>query len=327
MPEKPRSPLSPCRQTVLPVDPIGGERRQFLKMLSSTAAAAAVAAPALASTGSQVNTADAKDNRTILITGATSGLGRHVAERLAGPTTTILIHGRDRSRAEEVLTAIRGAGGTGRFYRADLASLAEVFGLADAIMKDHRQLDVLVNNAGIYTGKADEGRQVSKDGHELRFAVNYLAPFALTRRLLPLLTASRPARIVNVASSGQTAIDFNDVMLSRGYSAQRAYGQSKLALNMFTIDLAKELQGSGVIANSVHPANYMDTPMVRESGIRPWSTVDDGAVAVLHLINSPDVEGQGLYFSGQRPSRANSQAYDEEARARLRTLSTQLTNS
>ncbi|XAH25860.1 SDR family NAD(P)-dependent oxidoreductase [Xylophilus sp. GW821-FHT01B05] len=326
MSEKPKPPLSPCGQTVLPADSIGGERRQFLRVLSSTVGAAVVA-PALASMASQVSAADAKDKRTILITGATSGLGRRVAERLAGPETTILVHGRDRERAEEVLMAIQRAGGTGRFYRADLASLTEVSGLADAIIKDFGQLDVLVNNAGIYIGKADEGRQISKDGHELRFAVNYLAPFALTRRLLPLLTASRPARIVNVASSGQNAIDFNDVMLSRGYSAQRAYGQSKLALIMFTIDLAKELQGSGVTANSVHPANYMDTPMVRESGITPWSSVDEGAAAVLYLINSPDIEGQGLYFSGQRPSRANSQVYDEEARARLRTLSTQLTNS
>ncbi len=116
-------------------------------------------------------------------------------------------------------------------------------------------------------------------------------------------------------------------MLERGYSHQRAYGQSKLALIMFTIDIAEELKGSGVTANSIHPANYMDTPMVRDAGIRPWNSVDEGADAVLRLIDAPDLaETTGLYFSGEQPSRASSQAYDTEARARLRTFSRQFAN-
>lgn len=277
--------------------------------------------------GERAAAAGSGANRTILITGATSGLGRRLAERLAGPGTTILVHGRDRERGEAVLAAIREAGGVGRFYPADLSSLAEVAGLADAILKDNARLDVLVNNAGIYTAGAGGGRELSQDGHELRFAVNYLAAFALTRRLLPLLEASAPARIVNVASVGQNAIDFNDVMLTGGYNAQRAYGQSKLALIMFTIDLADELGGSGVTAYSVHPATYMDTPMVRASGVSPQTSVEEGADAVLQLINAPGLEDRtGTYFNGMRPSRAIPQAYDEQARARLRALSVELTS-
>lgn len=325
MPEKPTLAPGPLRAIPF-LDSGAEERRQFLKLLS-LAAGTALLSPAFASTGARAGGGNAGGKRNILITGATDGLGRRLAERLAAPGVTILVHGRDQARAQEVLTSIRDAGGTGQFYRADFSSLAAVAELAEAVSQDHQRLDVLVNNAGIYTGKPGEGRRLSQDGHELCFAVNYLAPFALTRRLLPLLRSSSPARIVNVASAGQNAIDFNDVMLARDYNAQRAYGQSKLALIMFTIDLAQELRGSGVTANSLHPANYMDTAMVRESGIRPWSSVDEGADALLQLINAPELADRtGLYFSGRREARANAQAYDEQARARLRALSIQLTH-
>lgn len=297
-------------------------RRHFLKVASLAAGAIAFAPLLMAQPY-----AETSSKRTILITGSTSGMGRRLAERLAGPTTTVLIHGRSRIRGEEAVAAIRNAGGDARFYAADFASLAEVRGLAEAVLRDHTRLDLLVNNAGIYLGQP-ETRQLSRDGHELRFAINYLAPVALTQRLIPLLKTSRPARIINVASSGQNAIDFDDVMLARGYSHQRAYGQSKLALIMYTIDLARELQGSGVTANAVHPANYMDTPMVRDAGIRPWSSVDEGSNAVLHLANAVALQDRtGLYFSGQSESRASTQAYDEQARARLRTLTAQLTDT
>ena len=137
------------------------------------------------------------------------------------------------------------------------------------------RLDILINNAGI--GTAGGVREVSADGFELRFAVNYLAGFLLTRLLLPLLRASAPARIVNVSSAGQSPIDFADVMLTRGYSGTRAYCQSKLAQVMHTIDLAAELAGSGVAATCLHPATYMNTTMVRRAGITPVSTVEEGA--------------------------------------------------
>src|SRR5436853_491217 len=172
------------------------------------------------------------------------------------------------------------------------------------------------------------GRQESADGHELRFAVNYLAGFLLTHLLLPLLKAGAPARIVNVSSAGQQAIDFGDVMLTRDYSGVRAYCQSKLAQILFTFDLAAELRGSGVTVNALHPASYMDTTMVRQAGVAPWSKVEDGAEAILNLALSPDLEGRsGLYFNGLREAKADAQAYDAEARRRLRTLSQDLTSA
>src|SRR6185437_263757 len=131
------------------------------------------------------------------------------------------------------------------------------------------------------SGGSDGARRTSADGHELRFAVNYLAGFLLTQLLMPLLRQSAPARIVNVASAGQQALDFSDVMLARGYSGSRAYCQSKLAQILFTIDLAHELEGSGVTVNALHPATYMNTTMVRQAGVTPISSVEEGAQAIL----------------------------------------------
>jgi NAD(P)-dependent dehydrogenase (short-subunit alcohol dehydrogenase family) len=267
----------------------------------------------------------ATKGRTVLITGSTDGVGRCVAERMAGAGTIVLVHGRDHGRAERLLIDIENAGGSGVFYPADLSSLSDVRSLAEAVQRDHGCLDVLINNAGIGVGGRGSGRQASHDGHELRFAVNYLSGFLLTRLLLPLLKGTGAARIVNVASVGQQPIDFADVMLTQGYSGTRAYCQSKLAQIMFTFDLAQELASSGITANCLHPATYMDTTMVRAAGVVPISTVDTGANAILHLAASAEMEGRtGLYFDGLRPSRANAQAYDATARERLRALSFQL---
>ena len=206
------------------------------------------------------------------------------------------------------------------FLAADLSSLAEVRSLADAVRGESDGLDALVNNAGIGTSGAK--RELSADGFELRFAVNYLAGFLLTRLLLPTLASRKSARIVNVASAGQQAIDFSDVMLTRGYSGMRAYRQSKLAQILFTFDLAKELAGQNIAVNALHPATYMDTTMVRLSGVQPISTVEQGGAAILQLAQSPALAGRsGLYFSGMQESRADPQAYDEDARRRLRALS------
>jgi NAD(P)-dependent dehydrogenase (short-subunit alcohol dehydrogenase family) len=264
------------------------------------------------------------DGRTALVTGSTDGVGRIVAERLGRMGARVLVHGRDQTRGESVVGAIRAAGGTADFIVADLASLVDVRDLADAVRARTDRLDILINNAGI--GSAGAARQTSADGHELRFAVNYLAGFLLTYLLLPLVKQSAPARIVNVASAGQQAIDFSDVMLTRGYSGSRAYCQSKLAQIMFTIDLAGELDGTGVIVNSLHPATYMNTTMVRRAGVTPISTVDEGAEAILNLAVGPALKGRsGLYFNGLREARADRQVYDAEARARLRALSLELT--
>ncbi len=183
---------------------------------------------------------------------------------------------------------------------------------------------MLVNNAGF--GSAPDERMVTEDGHEFRFQVNHLSHFLLTRMFLPRLRANAPSRIVNVSSGAQQAIDFDDVMIEKNFSGGRAYAQSKLAQVMFTFDLAEELGGTDVVVNALHPATYMDTGMVRRAGRTPRATVGEGADAVMQLITAPDI-GSGGYFNGLRPSRANAQAYDEEARAKLRRLSEELTGA
>src|SRR6266404_3442246 len=267
------------------------------------------------------------DGKTVLITGSTDGVGRYVATKLAVAGAKVLIHGRDKTRASTLSDEIKRAGGSEpAFYQADLSSLAEARKLADAVLADHRRVDVFVSNAGIGSQNEGPARQTSKDGYELRFAVNYLSGFLLARLLLPLLKASAPSRIVNVASLGQHPIDFDDVMIAKNYSGSRAYAQSKLSQIMFTIDLAEELRGSGVTANSLHPATYMNTTMVRAGGITPMSTVEQGGNAILHLVTGDDVESKsGLFFNGMNEAEANPQAYDAIARKRLRELSLELT--
>ncbi|HZZ24852.1 MAG TPA: SDR family NAD(P)-dependent oxidoreductase [Roseiarcus sp.] len=258
--------------------------------------------------------------KTILITGSTDGVGRYIAERLAAQGWRTIIHGRDPARGKALVGRIMKQGGEARFLAADLSSLAEVRSLADAVRRDGDGLDALVNNAGIGTTGAK--RELSADGFELRFAVNYLAGFLLTRLLLPMLENRKSARVVNVASAGQQPIDFSDVMLTRGYSGVRAYCQSKLAQILFTLDLAKELEERDVTVNCLHPATYMDTTMVRLSGVQPISTAEQGGAAILQLIESEALAGRsGLYFSGMQESRADRQAYDKDARKRLRALS------
>ena len=267
------------------------------------------------------------DGKTVLVTGSTDGVGRYVARQLAAAGAKVLIHGRDKARARTLADEIRRAGrGEPVFYQADLSSLAGARRLAEAVLADHKRLDVFISNAGIGSRSLGPERRTSADGHELRFAVNYLSGFLVAYLLLPLLKASAPSRIVNVASLGQQPLDFDDVMITRGYNGSRAYAQSKLAQIMFTIDLARELEGSGVTVNALHPATYMNTTMVREGGITPISTVEQGGEAILHLAAGDDVAGKsGLFFNGMNEMQANAQAYDETARARLRTLSLALT--
>jgi NAD(P)-dependent dehydrogenase (short-subunit alcohol dehydrogenase family) len=266
-------------------------------------------------------------DKTVFITGSTDGVGRYVASRLAAEGANVLAHGRDKARATSLIEEIRRGGGREPvFYQADLSSLAETRKLAQTVCANHKRLDVFVSNAGIGTQNEGPARQISKDGHELRFAVNYLAGFLLGHLLLPLLKESAPARIVNVASLGQHPIDFDDVMITKSYSGSRAYAQSKLSQIMFTIDLAEQLKGSGVTANSLHPATYMNTTMVRAGGVTPISTVEQGGEAILHLVSGDDVAGEsGLFFNGMNQARANPQAYDASARRRLRALSLELT--
>jgi NAD(P)-dependent dehydrogenase (short-subunit alcohol dehydrogenase family) len=291
--------------------------------LACASAFMASAAHAQTTTGSAAERA----RPVALVTGSTDGLGREVARRIAATGAHVIVHGRNRERGMEVVAEIERDGkGTARFYQADLASLAEVRKLADTILRDYDRLDVLVNNAGIAQLGGDGERRLSADGYELTFAVNYLSGFLLTRMLLPRLIASAPSRIINVASIGQAPIDFDDPMMERGWSGGRAYSQSKLAQIMFTFDLAEELKGKNVIVASLHPATYMDTNMVTSAGIQPRSTIAQGADAVMNLFTAPDLES-GQFFNGLRPARANDQAYDADARAKLKALSLKLTGA
>jgi len=234
---------------------------------------------------------------TVLVTGATDGLGRALARELVQAGDTVLIHGRDPERGRQALEDT----GASELFLADFASLDQVRALAAALPP----VDVLVNNAGLGFG---DRREESADGLELRFQVNYLAGYLLAREL-------SPARVVNVASAGQAPIDFDDPMITRGYSGDRAYCQSKLAQIMHAFDLAE----AGVTANALHPATFMPTKMVVDAGIDPLSSLEQGLAATLALVQRTDVSGR--YFNGLQEARADAQAYDADARARLRALS------
>ena len=201
--------------------------------------------------------------------------------------------------------------------------------MAESVAATEPRLDVLVNNAGIGTVEPGGGARVeSADGHELRFAVNHLAPFLLTRLLEPLLLRSAPARIVNVASAGQAPVDFDNVMLERDYDGSRAYSQSKLALVMATFDAAERLGGRDVTATCLHPGTYMPTKMVLAASVEPIDTLESGVRATLRLVADPELGGvTGRYFDRLVEARARPQAYDPDARAHLQAVSDRLVAS
>ena len=263
--------------------------------------------------------------RTVLVTGATDGHGRALARALVGSGATVLVHGRDENRIAAVVDELRGAAPAGdrvRSHRADLASLAEVERLAGEVLAGEERLDVLVNNAGIGTDVPGGGRRMeSADGYELRFAVNYLAGYLLTERLVGLLGRSAPARVVNVSSAGQMPLDFDDLMLELRYDGVRAYCQSKLAQIMQAIDLSERFEPGQMTANALHPATYMPTKIVPS----PISSLEEGVDATFRLAAGEEPEGvSGRYFDGTREARAHAQAYDRDARARLAAVSKEL---
>ncbi|MBL8981754.1 MAG: SDR family NAD(P)-dependent oxidoreductase [Gemmatimonadetes bacterium] len=260
--------------------------------------------------------------KVVLITGSTDGLGRDVARRIAAAGAQVLITGRSAPRGDSLVQEITRSGkGSARFYQADLASLAEVRRLADAVLRDHKRLDILINNAGIGL-VFDSTRKFSAEGYELHFAVNYLAHYLLTKRLLPLIVASAPSRIINVSSGSQTPLDFDDLMMSKGYNGGRGYAQSKLAQVLMTIDMAPDLERQGVRTYSLHPATTMATTMARALNVTPRSTIAEGVESVVNAITTN--EPTGTFFNQLKPWKANAQAYDAAARERLRTMSEQL---
>jgi NAD(P)-dependent dehydrogenase (short-subunit alcohol dehydrogenase family) len=268
--------------------------------------------------------------RTILITGATDGLGRALADGLAAEGARLLLHGRDQARldaAADEIAAEAGGGPRPETVRADFADLAQVRAMTEEVLTLTDRLDVLVSNAGIGSGlPASKGRAVSADGYELRFAVNYLAGFALTLGLLPLLRATGGARIVNVASIGQAPIDFDDVMIEKGYSGSRAYGQSKLAQITSGFTLAGLLPAAEVTVNSLHPATYMPTKMVLQEIGHSIDTLARGEAATRRLVSDPALAGvTGRFYDRKTETRAHPAAYDPEVQQRLWELSLDLT--
>jgi NAD(P)-dependent dehydrogenase (short-subunit alcohol dehydrogenase family) len=274
--------------------------------------------------------------RTILITGATDGLGRALAGRLAADGARLLLHGRDQARldavADEIATAAADGGGPRPrplTVRADFAELAQVRAMTEQVGSLTSRLDVLVSNAGIGSGApASKGRAVSADGYELRFAVNYLAGFALTLGLLPLLRATGGARVVNVASLGQAPVDFDDVMIEKGYSGSRAYGQSKLAQITSGFTLAGRLPAAEVTVNSLHPATYMPTKMVLEEVGHSLDTLARGEAATRRLVSDPALATvTGRFYDRKTETRAHPAAYDPEIQQQLWDLSLDLTGT
>jgi NAD(P)-dependent dehydrogenase (short-subunit alcohol dehydrogenase family) len=273
--------------------------------------------------------------KVILITGGTGGIGKATAVGLATLGAQVSITGRDLTRAEQAAADIRAASGNQAVYAfaADMTSQAEVRRLAVAVLDAYPRLDVLVNNVGGFWAH----RHLTADGLERTFALNYLAPFLLTNLLLERLKASAPARIVTVSSGAQAMgrIAFDDLHGVRHYLGQRAYNQSKLATVMFTNELARRLEGTGVTATSLHPG-VVRTSFGAED--QAWffavmsrvllplmKTPAQGAQTSIYLASSADLDGvTGQYFAKGRPATANKDAYDTDLTARLWQVSADL---
>lgn len=273
--------------------------------------------------------------KTVLVTGGTGGIGRATAEALVGLGARVGIVGRDRVRAWAVAQQIS-AGSPGRrvdALTADLSSQGEVRRLASEVLDLYPRLDVLVNNVGGFWAS----RHLTVDGIERTFAVNHLAPFLLTNLLLERLVQSAPARVVTVSSGAQAMgrIEFDDLQGERTYSGQRAYNQSKLANVMFTYELARRLEGTGVTANVLHPGVVRTAFGAEDPSpfwrfwtpvVRPFmKTPESGAATSVYLSSSAEVEGiSGAYFANGRQRRSSASSYDTAAAARLWQVSEQL---
>jgi NAD(P)-dependent dehydrogenase (short-subunit alcohol dehydrogenase family) len=273
--------------------------------------------------------------KTVLITGGTGGIGQATAIGLATLGARVGITGRDRARAEAAAATIIRASGNPAvdIFVADMSSQAEVRRLADEVLAAYPRLDILLNNVGGFWAH----RHVTADGLERTFALNHLAPFLLTDLLLDRLKASTPARVVTVSSGAQSmgTIDFDDLMGDGKYSGQAAYNQSKLANVMFTYELARRLEGSGVTATALHPG-VTSTGFGAEDMARGWGPLialmrpfmkspERGADTPIYLASSPEVEGiSGQYFADRKPKTSNPSSYERATTTRLWDVSAEL---
>jgi retinol dehydrogenase 14 len=282
----------------------------------------------------QSNNSRPMAGRTVLLTGGSGGIGKATAIGLATMGARVAITGRDRERLDDSAVEVRAAGG-GQVdvFVADLSSQSEVRRLADEVLQTLQRIDVLVNNVGGYWNT----RHVTTDGLERTFALNHLAPFLLTNLLLERLKESAPSRVVTVASHAQAMgrMDFDDLQGERSYSGARAYNQSKLANVLFTYELARQLRGTPVTANALHPGVVRtsfgaEDPAVVQRLFIPFlmyfmKAPAQGAATSIHLASAPDLEQvTGSYFADSKPKRSSERSYDEAAAARLWQVSADL---
>jgi NAD(P)-dependent dehydrogenase (short-subunit alcohol dehydrogenase family) len=275
--------------------------------------------------------------KVCLITGATSGIGKATAMGLANMGASVVMVGRDRGRGEAVMAEIKEktSNSSVDLMLADVSSQEEIRRLADEFKEAYPRLDVLINNAGLFRSK----RITTADGLEMTFAVNHLAYFLLTKLLLDVLEASAPSRIVNVSSGEQRngTIDFDDLQGEKGYKGANAYSQSKLANVLFTYELARRLEGTGVTADCPHPGAGVRTNFgsgvtgifgVMVRALRPvMISPEKGAETSIYLASSPEVEGlSGRYFVKKDEARSSDVSYDERIARRLWEVSAELTN-
>ncbi|HEC43838.1 MAG TPA: SDR family oxidoreductase [Bacteroides sp.] len=273
-------------------------------------------------------------DKTVLVTGGTSGIGRAAANELARLGARVVITYRDKAKGEATLKEIRQATGSDQVYmlEVDLASLASVRRLADAFRKDFKQLDVLINNAGGYFGY----RRTTAEGYEYTFGVNHLSHFLLTNLLKDLLVEGK-SRIVNVSSAAQAPghINFDDLMLEKKFAGFRAYAQAKLANIIFSYELDRRWGKTGITANAVHPGavgtnfGYDARPAIKfliKLGKPFLKTPRQGADTVVYLASSPEVEGiSGKYFARRKQLKSNAESYDQQVWTRLWEVSEELT--
>lgn len=257
--------------------------------------------------------------RTVLVTGATSGIGLETARALARMGALVLVGARDQARGQAVVDEIRAAGGQAELTTVDLASFASIRAAASRLLAAHPALGVLVNNAGM----ASRRRELSPDGHELTWATNFLGPFLLTRLLLPALRKAPAGRVVNVSSVGHKSgrLEWDNLELERGFATFRAYGNSKLALNLFTRELAR--REPGISVNAVHPGGIATNIWRSAPAAARWilervlPSAEVGARPVIRLASDPDVAVTGRYFDKMREAEPSAAAQDDAAAARL----------
>jgi NAD(P)-dependent dehydrogenase (short-subunit alcohol dehydrogenase family) len=273
--------------------------------------------------------------KVCLVTGGNAGIGKASALGLANMGAIVIVVGRDRSRGEAAVTEIKQKSNNDAvdLMLADLSSQASIRRLAEDFKDRYQQLHVLINNAGVFTSK----HTVTVDGIETTFAVNHLAPFLLTNLLLDVLKASAPARIINITSSGERSgtINFDDLQGEGRYSGFQAYNQSKLAMILFTYELARKLEGTGVTVNCVHPGVVVTNLGRGSSGafglllrlMRPFfSSPEKGAETPIYLASSPEVEGvSGKYFAKKAEAKSSERSYDTVTARRLWQVSAELT--